>query len=141
MDNQAKHMAQLSNIVNQRSSQDSALWSVFGFFGAANGILLVALFTQAKFPEPEVGIVLSLVGFLIAVVGALLQNRALGYIGLYEGLVGTLEDKLNISRDCGIKGIYDRGGLRARYIMVAFALIAIFGWLTGLGYFVYDLLY
>ncbi len=85
---------QLENVISLRSSQDGVLWTIFGAFSAANGILLVALFTTGRFPSGVVGFVISSVGVVQAWVWYRIQDRALRRISVYENIMEQIIPRL-----------------------------------------------
>lgn len=56
--------SQLQNAIHLRSSQDQVLWTIFGIFGAANAILLVALFQNGLVPDDFPWFVISSAGMV-----------------------------------------------------------------------------
>lgn len=126
---------QLDNVVSLRSSQDSVLWQAFSLFLASNGVLLVALFTTGKFPDREVGQIVSAVGVLASVVWGLVQRRALAHITAYETLLKRIEGSLFRERDRkhSIQEVWKevRHPPRARHVMTMTVFGALFGWVLG----------
>lgn len=135
---------QLSNAISLRSSEDQVLWSIFGTFWAANAILLVALFTTGKLPnDPDVGLVIALVGVIISLAWDKIQRRALGHVKRHEALMYKLEDKLEVDPAFALstqinKHDYQKFvglGIRARHVMLACSMAAGTLWLCAFIYF------
>ena len=87
---------QLENAIALRSTQDQILWTLFGIFWASNAVLLVALFTTGKLPDPAVGLVVAVVGVALCTAWALIRRRALGHLVRDEKLMDKIERALNI---------------------------------------------
>ena len=128
---------QLGNAIHLRSAQDQVLWSIFGVFWAANAILLVALFSSEAYPRYVVGIVISVVGFLLSLAWHGIQHRALGHVKRYEELMKKLEQQqqLGIPPDLAVSDEinpdYDKflgKGIRARKLMPTCSLVAAILW-------------
>lgn len=130
---------QLSNAISLRSSQDQVLWSIFGAFWATNAILLVALFNTGQPPGKLVGIVVSVVGFVISVTWHELWMRALGHVRRHETLMERIERKLGfepqfaVSSDINIEDYKENvgKGIRARQIMPFLSVTAAILWLVS----------
>jgi hypothetical protein len=127
---------QLENAKRLRSAQDQVLWNIFGIFWAANGILLVALFSSEAYPRYVIGTIISGVGFLMSLAWHGIQCRALGHIGRYEALIERIERRLLIPAELAISGRincedYHRflgHGIHARRIMPICSLVAAILW-------------
>lgn len=122
---------QLSHAIDLRSSQDQVLWSIFGFFGAANAVLLAALFASGGFPkDPWVPVVVVSAGILLSITWQLISSRALGHISRHEALMKAIEYKLQIPQTLAVSAainfqsyqIHVASGIPAR------VLLARFGW-------------
>ncbi len=126
---------QLANAVNLRSSQDQVLWTILGFFGATNAVLLSAMFASGDFPKSRwIQGVLVISGLLLSFAWHLIQGRALGHIKRHEALMALIERTLDLPAGMAVsaqinQSLYDihlGGGIPARYV------IARFGWATAL---------
>ena len=116
---------QLSRGIELRSSQDQVLWSIFGFFGATNAVLLVALFQDGRFPaDPWLVLVVVVAGVAVAVAWHLIQRRAIGYIERHEALMARIEQELRVPSTLSVTAEVT-GGVRARCVMVSY------GWFSG----------
>lgn len=94
--------AQLTNAVSARSSQDQTLWTIFGAFWAAEGILLVALFTTGSLPKNNVGVIVSIAGVLLSVAWHIINKRAILHLDRWEIFIDRVENKLNFDTDFAI---------------------------------------
>jgi len=131
---------QLENAIKLRSAQDQVLWSIFGVFWAANAILLVALFPEGHCPTHYVGLIISLVGLFLAIVWYKIQNRALGHIYKYEGLMKELEELLEIPALYRVSGGITQKGIRARKLMPICSQVMMILWAVGVLFFLYSLI-
>lgn len=86
---------QLTNAVSARSAQDQTLWTIFGAFWAAEGILLVALFTTGSLPSSIAGGLISIAGVLLSVAWHIINTRAILHLERWDHLIKRLERKLN----------------------------------------------
>jgi hypothetical protein len=93
---------QLTNAVSARSAQDQTLWTIFGVFWAAEGIMLVALFTTGSLPKNIVGIIVSIAGVLLSLAWHIINKRAILHLDRWDILIERLEKKLNFDTDFAI---------------------------------------
>ena len=94
---------QLSRAIDLRASQDQVLWSIFGFFGATNAILLAALFANGEFPkDPWVNSVVIVAGLLLSYLWQKIQKRALGHIEHHEALMEIIERTLEVPQEFAV---------------------------------------
>ncbi len=101
--NREELFQQLSRAVELRSSQDQVLWSIFGFFGTTNAVLLTALFASGDFPKNYgITLTIAIVGLSVSVTWHLIQTRALGHCKRYEALIATLEQILAIPENLAL---------------------------------------
>ncbi len=122
---------QLSRVVDLRSSQDQVLWSIFGFFGATNAVLLSAMFASGDFPKNLwIQIVLVVAGCGVSIVWHFIQLRALGHIKRHEALMAAIELALQVQPDLAISGQINQSLVREHVGkgIPARVLIAGFGW-------------
>ena len=124
---------QLRNAIHLRSAQDQVLWTIFGIFGAANAILLVALFQN----KPGCSwVIISLAGMSASIVWRKLLGRALGHIKRHEELMKKLEFRLQIEKELAVsreinREAYDKHlgkGTSARDLMMIFSLGVAIAW-------------
>lgn len=128
---------QLSRAIELRSSQDQVLWSIFGFFGATNAILLVALFTDGEFPkDPWVAAVVVGAGLLLSLTWHFIQARALGHIKRHEALMESIERELRLPPELAVSAEINRAsinrhvgvGIPARKVMARCGLVSSLLW-------------
>lgn len=128
---------QLSRAIELRSSQDQVLWSIFGFFGATNGVLLVALFSDGEFPkDPWVAAVVVGAGLLLSLTWHFIQVRALGHIKRHEALMESIERELRLPLDFAVSAEINRAstdhhvgvGIPARKVMARCGLVSALLW-------------
>ncbi len=124
---------QLRNAIHLRSAQDQVLWTIFGIFGAANAILLVALFqNEPGYPW----VIISLAGVSASIVWHLLLRRALGHVEMYKKIIEELERRLQIEPELALSGhineeAFDKHlgkGTPARDLMRWFSLGVAIAW-------------
>jgi hypothetical protein len=100
--------------------EDNLNWSIFGFFLAANVLILVYFFdnynTQSKFGLFCAGFVLSIIWFVI-------QNRAVNFRIVYDELVFQLEEELKIPEK------FQTPQFKENW-MKFLPIIAMFGWVV-----------
>ena len=131
----AELWTQLGNAISLRSSQDQVLWTILGFFGATNAVLLSAMFASGDFPKSVwIQGLLVVCGLLLSFAWHVIQSRALGHIKRHESVIALLERALDVPEGMAVssqvnRGAYDRflgNGISARQ------LIAGFGWASAL---------
>lgn len=132
--------SQLANAVQLSCKQDQITWAIFGVFWPANALLLVALFTTGNLPEKTVGIVVSLVGFVLSVVWTLIQYRALAHLVFFESVIQQIESKyLNIPIDATVSArlnedLFDKAArctVGVRGIMKAIGIFSAILWIIS----------
>lgn len=117
-DENAELWNQLNNAVTLICKQDQIVWAVFGVFWAANAVLLVALFPSGNFPE---SLIVSLVGFALCVIWAVIEVRAVAWLSYYEGIMKELEENyLKIPKAVSFFGHPEKvEGRKVRTLMVS----------------------
>jgi hypothetical protein len=122
---------QLSRAVDLRSSQDQVLWSIFGFFGATNAVLLSGLFASGDFPKNHwISLVIVIAGISVSITWHLIQVRALGHIKRHEALITAIERILDVPEELALSAQIN-SSLVQQYVgtgIPARVLIARFGW-------------
>lgn len=142
---------QLGHVLDLRSNEDSVLWTAFGFFGATNAILLVALFANGDLPSnPVVACVVASVGVLASLIWHVVQERALGHIERHEALIERLEAALRVPAGFSVSArrnvddynryVRSRSRLSARAVMVGSSAGAVLLWIAVLLVFLSGLL-
>jgi hypothetical protein len=126
---------QLGNAINLRSSQDQVLWTVLGFFGTTNAVLLSTMFASGDFPKnTSIQGILVTCGLLLSFAWHVIQGRAIGHIKRHESVIALIERTLDIPEGMAISGqinrsTYDRylgSGISARQLITGF------GWCSAL---------
>ncbi|MGD0339923.1 MAG: hypothetical protein ABSB78_14175 [Bacteroidota bacterium] len=137
--------SQLANAIQLSCKQDQITWAIFGVFWPANALLLVALFTTGDFPKQNVGIVVSIVGFILSVVWTLIQYRALAHLVFFESVIQRIETKyINLPSEVSVsarinKDLFDqasKGTVGVRRIMKAIGVVSAILWLISFIYFI-----
>jgi hypothetical protein len=126
---------QLSNAVALGAKQDQIVWTVFGAFFAANGVLLVALVTTGSFTDGPTGL---MVGAVLSFIWWLIQRRAIWYLERYESVMCRLEKRLlNDDREIALsRGLNTTGfedppkGPSVRWLMKALSALFLIAWLV-----------
>lgn len=130
---------QLSRVVELRSSQDQVLWSIFGFFGATNAVLLSAMFASGDFPRSLwIQGVVVFAGLGVSITWHFIQVRALGHIRRHEALMAALERALKVPTDLAISDQINHHlvqthvgkGVQARVLIAGFGWGAVSLWLV-----------
>jgi hypothetical protein len=131
---------QLQLLYEQRSSQDSILWTVYGAFWATNAILVVALFSSGRLTADwRAAYLVPFVAYLDAAAWVVIQNRALRIIRKLEIAASAMEDRLYIPVEFRVSRSRNgrhliRGTMRLMSMMVtlAWAVAAFFAdfWLA-----------
>lgn len=122
---------QLQNAISSRSAQDEVLWSMFGVFWGANAIMLVALFTTGRFPIPAVGLIISILGFLLSNAWHIMQGRAILHIEKFEQIIEQSEEYLSIPAELKTNRPVAEG-ISARNVIRLCSLWATLIWLVFL---------
>ena len=126
---------QLSNAVALGAKQDQIVWTVFGAFFAANGVLLVALVTTESFADRPTALV---VGAALSFIWWLIQRRAIWYLECYESVMCRLEKRLlnddreiALSRGLNTTEFEDSPkGPSVRWLMKALSALFLIAWLV-----------
>jgi hypothetical protein len=87
---------QLNFANNWKIHEDYLNWSIFGFFLAANVLLLVPFFNNNTSPF-KLGFII--IGFFLSLVWLVIQNHAVNSREFYVDLVFQLEEKLKIPKE------------------------------------------
>jgi len=128
----AELFLQLQNAIALRSAQDQVLWTILGFFGATNAVLLSVIFSNGDFPKTYwVAAIAVAGGMLLSLAWSSIQSRALGHIRRHEALMESLERELSIPPGLAVSGsinrvLYEQAELGAR--TPARVLISQVGW-------------
>jgi hypothetical protein len=137
---------QLQNAVSFRIGEDQIKWNVFSLFSAANTVLILALSSLASFnplSRSRLGLVVSGVGVLLALVWWGIERRALQYMEFFESAQRDLEKKLGIdpalsltrmrSSEKGSVAEKSLGRVRewSRPLMMSLIGVALFAWLAS----------
>ena len=138
---------QLGNAVSLASTTNQVVWTVFGIFWAANAVMLVALFTTGDLPARVPGLIVSSVGIALSFIWALIQCRAIRYLGLYEAIIERLENCLKVptpvslSRKINVelfKKMVGSSWWSVRPIMIGCAVISLLLWTWSFYWFLTD---
>ncbi len=89
----------LDNIVRAQNNQDQTYWTIFGVFWPTNALLLVALFSDGKFPEAKVGFIISIIGFLLSILWGIIQFRTTAHLDYLDELVRRIEFEYKVPKN------------------------------------------
>ncbi len=133
-DNKKKWVkSQLQNVTSMRIDEHHTWVNIFLTSLTTTAILIVALFTAAKFPTKVPVIIICFFGCSISGVLLYIQDRALKAMKAQEKTIKEIEDELGLHNST--KNI-PRGSLvGARRLMTIVGFLQIFGWPIGLIYF------
>jgi hypothetical protein len=128
---------QLQNAIALRSAQDQVLWTILGFFGATNAVLITAIFSSGDLPKTYIipAFVIP-TGMALCFAWNTIQARALGHIKRHEALMARLETALALPHAIATSSKLNRelyeefleGGRPARSIMPLFGWLALLMW-------------
>lgn len=132
----AELLMQLQNAVALRNGQDQVLWTIVGFFGASNAVLLAGLFQSGQFPaNPWVPTILIAAAIVLCAAWSEIQRRAIGHIARHERVMYELEIALalpvrfTISKiNLDLHGQSLRGGMPARVVIGRMGLATMVLW-------------
>ena len=136
----AELFEQLSRAIDLRSAQDQVLWSIFGFFGATNAVLLSALFQAGTFPsDGTMLIIVVTAGIFASLAWHLIQRRAIGHIKRHEALMEQIERELQVPARFAVSAALSLArdktlgtGVPARVVMGAAGAVSCFLWVVVL---------
>ena len=132
----AELLVQLQNAVALRNGQDQVLWTIAGFFGASNAVLLAGLFQTGQFPTDHwVPAILIAAAVVLSAAWSEIQRRALGHIDRHERVMYELEialalpARLTLSKiNLDLHGPLLRAGMPARVVIGRMGLAALILW-------------
>ncbi|MEW5844542.1 MAG: hypothetical protein AB1775_14905 [Bacteroidota bacterium] len=141
--NESDYWKQLANATSCKNSEDLVFWTIISVFTAAHTILIATLVTAFASTNYPVLIGLSLFALNLAIVQRLVQQRALGHLKMYEGLIANLEKRLRMPSDFALSGHYAgerwdkylKKGSRARTVISYYMICLILLWF---GIFIYS---
>jgi len=88
---------QLNNAVTYACKQDQTIWNIFGYFWGTNALLLIALFSDGKFPEEDwIGLIISVLGGSLSLMWGRIQKRSIQHLRRYEEIEFNMEESLNL---------------------------------------------
>jgi hypothetical protein len=90
---------QLENTVAFATKQDQIVWAIFGVFGAAQAVLLAALFQNGTAPKDFVGPIVATAGLAISFVWTRTQHRAIEWLNHYEKFMEKLQNELQLRNE------------------------------------------
>jgi hypothetical protein len=133
--NREELFIQLTNAIAMRSAQDQVLWTILGFFGATDAVLLSSMFSSGNFPKDgNIALILVLVGLFVSFFWHCIQSRALGHIKRHENTIKNIEVRLGIPGEFAVSAQIDKQGFE-RHLgrqIPARVLLSKLGWLSGL---------
>lgn len=128
---------QLQNAIALRSAQDQVLWTILGFFGATNAVLITAIFSSGDLPKTYlIPACVIPTGMALCFAWNSIQGRALGHIKRHEALMARLEIALALPHGIATSSKLNRelyeeflgGGTPARSLMPLFGWTALLMW-------------
>ncbi len=134
----------LQNFSNLRQGQDQVLWSIFGAFWGTNALLLISFFSaNDKWSNYQVGIVVSIVGFIISSFWILIQSRTIDRLRMYEDSIQYIEKKLSLKKELRAFSKAPKPSIdlniKARFVMKFNSFIIWLSWLVALVCFICNL--
>jgi hypothetical protein len=129
---------QLQNAISLRTAQDQVLWTILGFFGATNAVLITAMFSSGDFPKSFlIPTFVVPTGMALCIAWNSIQRRALGHINRHEALATSIETALDIPSNLSTSSKLNVD-LYAQFLgsgTPARALMPLIGWITLLMWF------
>jgi hypothetical protein len=133
--NREELFSQLSNAIAMRSAQDQALWTILGFFGATDAVLLSSVFSNGSLPKDgNIALILIMTGLFISFFWHSIQSRALGHIKRHEDTIRSIETRLGIPGEFAITAHIGSLGYERHLgkLIPARVLLSKLGWLSGI---------
>lgn len=136
---------QLTNAIHLTSAVNTVYWTIFGIFGAANAVLLVALFPNGKLPTNCFGSIISALGIVMSFMWYVMQKRSLAHLERYEKLVERIEKELGFDPKYATSAKinledwerYLRNGPAIRPLMRDFSVLALIIWTMAFAFFLF----